>query len=287
MSTYALELKDVSKNYPGFTLDHVSLCVPKGNIVGLIGENGAGKTTTIKIILNEVCKESGEVKVFGKDGATLEKKMQSDIGVVLDECLFPDIFTVNEIESFASKVYPVWEHRIYLSYIKRFELPIDKQVKTFSGGMKVKLSFAVALSHRPKLLILDEATSGLDPIMRDEILDILLDFVQDEEHSVLLSTHITSDLEKIADYITFIHKGKVVFTKPKDDLIYRYGIVKCGTASFDAFDKSDALAYRKQDYEWQILVPDRALAEQKYKKCVVDHATIDEIMLLYVKGEKQ
>lgn len=173
-----------------------------------------------------------------------------------------------------------------MSLLKKFSLPADKQIKQFSKGMKMKLAITVALSHNSKLLILDEATSGLDPVIRDDILDMLLDFVQDEEHSILVSSHITSDLEKIADYIVFIHEGKVVFFKPKDELTEQYGIIKCGAAQFDALDKSDIIVYRKMDYEWQILVSDREEMQRKYPKAMVVPATIDEIMLLYVKGER-
>ena len=166
------------------------------------------------------------------------------------------------------------------------ELPTDKEIKTLSKGMKMKLSIAVALSHHPKLLILDEATSGLDPVMRDDILDVFMDFVQDEEHSIIMSSHISTDLEKIADYITFIHQGKVLFCKSKDELRYNYGIIRCGAALFDAIDKEDILTYRKDDYQWNVLVADKETARKKYKNAVVDDATIDDILLLYVKGEQ-
>ena len=152
--------------------------------------------------------------------------------------------------------------------------------------MKMKLCIAVALSHKPKLLILDEATSGLDPVMRDDILDVFLDFVQDENHSILMSSHITTDLEKVADYITFIHQGKVLFCKTKDELRYKYGIIRCGAAAFDQIDKSEILAYRKEDYQWNVLVADKEKTRKKYKAAVVDDATIDDILLLYVKGER-
>lgn len=285
MSAYALELKDVTKNYPDFTLDRVSLCVPKGNIVGLVGENGAGKTTTINIILNEVAKGSGEVKVFGKDSTTLEKEIKSDIGVVLDECLFPDIFTVNEIEHFASKVYLVWEHQTFQRFLKLFELPSDKPIKTFSNGMKVKLGFAVALSHRPKLLILDEATSGLDPIMRDEILDILLDFVQDETHSVLLSTHITSDLEKIADYITFILDGQIVFTGSKESLLESYVLVKGGLNEINPQQKKLIIGLREHNTGFEGMTETENL-RMLPKSLLTEPITLDEIIIYMNKGAK-
>ena len=183
-------------------------------------------------------------------------------------------------------IYRSWDETAYFRLLKRFSLPLDKRIKQFSKGMKMKLAISVALSHHSKLLILDEATSGLDPVIRDDILDMLLDFVQDEDHSILVSSHITSDLEKIADYIVFIHEGRVVFSKPKDELIEQYGIIKCGAAQFGALEKTDVIAYRKMDYEWQVLVAGREKIQKKYPKAMVVPATIDEIMLLYVKGEK-
>ena len=189
--------------------------------------------------------------------------------------------TENNVIMNVSFVYVGCQH------IGVFSLPLDKQIKQFSKGMKMKLAISVAFSHHSKLLILDEATSGLDPVIRDDILDMLLDFVQDEEHSVLVSSHITSDLEKIADYIVFIHEGKVVFSKPKDELIEQYGIIKCGASQFDALDKSDIIVHRKMDYEWQALISARGKMQKKYPKAMIVPATIDEIMLLYVKGEKE
>ena len=182
--------------------------------------------------------------------------------------------------------YKQWDEYLYRDYLNRFGLPLDKEIKTLSKGMKMKLCIAAALSHRPKLLILDEATSGLDPVMRDDILDVFLEFVQDENHSILMSSHITTDLEKIADYITFIHQGKVLFCKTKDELRYNYGIIRCGAGVFDQIDKSEILAYRKDDYQWNVLVADKEKAGRKYKTAVVDGATIDDILLLYVKGEQ-
>lgn len=170
-------------------------------------------------------------------------------------------------------------------YLKQFALPADKEIKTFSKGMKMKLSIAAALSHDPKLLILDEATSGLDPVMRDDILDVFLDFVQDENHSILMSSHITTDLEKVADYIAFLHNGKIIFDKEKDELIYRYGIIRCSSSQFEKLDKEDILACRKKDYQWDVLVADREKAARRYKDFVIDNATIDDILLLYVKGD--
>ena len=255
--------------------------------MGLIGENGAGKSTTINCILNEIQKSSGEVLIFGKDHISDEMEIKSKLGVVFDENYFPDIFTPTEIGKYMSGIYSDWEWVTYRQFLEKFELPKDKKIKDFSKGMKVKLAFAVALSHKAELLILDEATSGLDPIIRDDVLDMLIDFVQDENHSVLVSSHITSDLEKVADYITFLHKGKVIFSHEKDDLVDNYGIVNCGAAIFDTLDKTEIIAYRKEDYQYKVLVKNRDKAAKNYPKAIVSPATIEEIMLFYVKGEMQ
>ena len=247
MSENILEVKGLTKDYGDFVLDKLTFTVPKGVIMGLIGENGAGKSTTINCILNEISKTDGNIEIFGKDYLSEEIEIKDKIGVVFDENHFPDIFTPNEIGTYMSGIYSKWERNTYVNYLSKFELPADKRVKDFSKGMKVKLAFAVALSHKAELLILDEATSGLDPIIRDDILDILIDFVQDENHSVLVSSHIISDLEKVADYITFIHKGKLVFTHSKDELVDNYGVMSCGAMVFDNLDKSEIIAYRKED----------------------------------------
>ncbi len=282
-----LEIQEISKDYDGFVLDKVSFKIPRGVIMGLIGENGAGKSTTINCILNETQKTDGKILIFGKDHILDEIEVKDKIGVVFDENHFPDIFTAEEIGKFMSGIYSVWDWPLYRRYLEKFELPNDKKIKDFSKGMKVKLAFAVALSHEAELLILDEATSGLDPIIRDEVLDMLIDFVQDENHSVLVSSHITSDLEKVADYITFLHKGKLIFTHEKDSLIDNYGILNCGAAIFDTLDKSEIVAYRKEDYQFRVLVKDRNKAAKQYANAIVGPATIEEIMLFYVKGEMQ
>ncbi len=280
----ALTISGLTKTYPDFVLDHVSFSVPRGSIVGLIGENGAGKSTTINAALGLIQKEAGHVAVLGKD--TLDSETKEQIGVVFDGSNYPEILSPGKINRIMKNIYGTWDEQTYFRLLKQFSLSPDKQIKQFSRGMKMKLAISAALSHHCKLLILDEATSGLDPVIRDDILDMLLDFVQDEEHSVLLSSHITSDLEKIADYIVFIHEGKVVFFKTKDELIEQYGIIKCGAAQFDALDKSDIIAYRKMDYEWQILISNRDKMQKKYPKALFVPATIDEIILLYVKGER-
>ena len=219
------------------------------------------------------------------DKEELDGDIKEQIGVVFDGSNYPEILSPRKLNRVMKNIYRTWDEQVYFGLLKQFSLPSDKQIKQFSKGMKMKLAISAAFSHHSRLLILDEATSGLDPVVRDDILDMLLGFVQDGGHSILVSSHITSDLEKIADYIVFIHEGKVVFEKPKDELTERYGIIKCGAAQFDALDKSDIIAYRKMDYEWQILVSDRDRMQKKYPKALVVPATIDEIMLLYVKGE--
>jgi len=235
-------------------------------------------------VLGLIQKEAGSICVLGKEQPDNEIKEQ--IGVVFDGNNYPEIFSTRKLNRVMKDIYHSWEEHTFLNLLKKFSLPVDKPIKQFSKGMKMKLAIAVALSHNSKLLILDEATSGLDPVIRDDILDILLDFAQDETHSILISSHITTDLEKIADYIVFIHEGQVVFSKLKDELIEQYGIIKCGAAQFEALDKSDIIVYRKMDYEWQVLVADRAAMKKKYPKALIDSASIDEIMLLYVKGER-
>ncbi len=282
--TNALTISGLTKTYKDFVLDHVSFAVPSGSIVGLIGENGAGKSTTINASLGLIQKEDGVISVLGKE--KLDRDIKEQIGVVFDGSNYPEILSPQKLNRVMKNIYKSWDEQAYFHLLKQFSLPSDKQIKQFSKGMKMKLAITAAFSHHSKLLILDEATSGLDPVVRDDILDMLLDFVQDEEHSILVSSHITSDLEKIADYIVLIHNGKVIFSKPKDELTEQYGIIKCGAVQFDALDKSDIIVYRKMDYEWQILVSDREKIQKKYPKAMVVPATIDEIMLLYVKGEK-
>lgn len=287
MSENILEVKGLTKDYGDFVLDKLTFTVPKGVIMGLIGENGAGKSTTINCILNEISKTDGNIEIFGKDYLSEEIEIKDKIGVVFDENHFPDIFTPNEIGTYMSGIYSKWERNTYVNYLSKFELPADKRVKDFSKGMKVKLAFAVALSHKAELLILDEATSGLDPVMRDEILDVFMEFIQDEKHSILISSHITSDLEKIADYIVFLHDGEIVFEQSKDSLIYEYGLVHCKTKDFENIDPKDILAYQRKDFEWVALVTDKEKFSHKYKQCVVDDVTLEEIMLMYIKGEVQ
>lgn len=280
-----LRAENLTKRYDGFTLDHVSLTVSGGTIMGLVGENGAGKSTTIRAILDLIRRDEGTVTFWGKELES-SKQLKEEIGVVFDGLNFYQTLTPAQIGKISACSYKQWDGVLYADYLRRFQLPAGKEIKTFSKGMKMKLGIAAALSHWPKLLILDEATSGLDPVMRDDLMDIFLEFIQDEEHSILMSSHISSDLEKVADYITFIHEGKVVFCKSKDELRYRYGIIRCGAAQFEQIDRSEMLAFRKGEYQWDVLVADRESAARRYPAVVIDNATIDEILLLYVKGER-
>lgn len=262
--TNALAVSGLTKTYEDFRLDHVSFTVPSGSIVGLIGENGAGKSTTINAALGLIQKEDGVVSILGRE--ELDGDVKEQIGVVFDGSNYPEILSPRKLNRVMKNIYRTWDEQTYFSLLKQFSLPSEKPIKQFSKGMKMKLAISAAFSHHSRLLILDEATSGLDPVIRDDILDMLLDFVQDEEHSILVSSHITSDLEKIADYIVFIHEGKVVFSKPKDELIEQYGILKCGGAQFDALDRSDIIAYRKMDYGWQILISDRGRMQKNIRR---------------------
>ena len=282
-----LELEKVSKAFSksNFILDEVSFSLPYGTIMGVVGENGAGKTTTIDCILNTIARDSGEIKIFGKEMQDKDTDMREKIGVVYDGDNFPGYWTAKQLSQVMDGLYSQWDNALFQKYLNDFKLPVNQKIKHYSRGMTMKLAIAAALSHHPQLLILDEATSGLDPIMRDEMLDVFLEFVQEEDHSILLSSHITSDLEKVADYITFIHDGKLILTASKDDLIYNYAVMRCKENQFRALDPGDILAYRKRDFQIDVLVPNGKEAERKYKDVVVDHVSVDEIMLLLVKGD--
>ena len=282
----ALQINGLTKEYPGFKLDHVSFTLPCGTIMGLIGENGAGKSTTINAVLDLIRKDDGNILFWGKELSHNPRQLKEDIGVVFDGINFYETLTPVKVGKISAAAYRQWDPSAYKGFLEQFQLPADKEIKTFSKGMKMKLSIAAALSHHPKLLILDEATSGLDPVMRDDILDVFLDFIQDETHSILMSSHITTDLEKVADYITFIHQGKIVFSKPKDELIYNFGILRCGAEDFHRLDPADILAWRKNDYQWDVLVEDKNKAMSRYRSIVIDNPSIDDILLLYVKGEQ-
>ena len=280
----ALTVSGLTKRYEGFTLADISFEVPQGTITGLIGENGAGKSTTLHSILGLVHRDGGEISILGAPAEGLQPEARENIGVVFDGTNFSEELTPKRLNKVLKGVYSSWDEGYFLALLNKLSLPVSKKIKSFSKGMKAKLSIAAAFAHHPKLLILDEATSGLDPVMRDDMLDMFLEFVQDEENSILLSSHITSDLEKVADHIIFLHEGRLIFSKPKDELLENYGIVKCGAAQFEAIDGQDIITCRKQEYEWQVLVSDRNSAQKRYPNAMVIPASIDEIMLLYVRG---
>ncbi len=285
---HILELQEVSKAYrrSDFKLDKVSFRLPYGAIMGFVGENGAGKTTTIDCILNTIRKDEGNILLFGKEMRDGDKELRENIGVVYDGDNFPGYLNPMQLSDIMGGLYKKWDNGGFLDYLKRFRLPEKKKIKTYSRGMTMKLAIAAALAHHPKLLILDEATSGLDPVMREEILEVFLEFIEEEAHSILLSSHITSDLEKIADYITFIHEGRIILTASKNELAYEYGIMRCKESQFKEMDKEDVVAYRKRDFQTDVLTADAKKAERKYRDVVIDRVSIDEIMVMLVKGER-
>ena len=283
--TNLLEVRQLTRAYDNFTLDHVSFDLPGGTIMGLVGENGAGKSTTIRAILGLIRRDDGEVRFCGEPLTTDSKALKEDIGVVFDTIPFYNQLTVEKAGKICQKAYANWDEAYFRSLLERFSLNPKQKIKDLSRGMSMKLSLVLAFAHRPKLLLLDEPTSGLDPVVRDDLLDLFLEFVQDEEHAILLSSHITTDLEKVADYITFLHGGKRLLSAPKDTLVYQYGILRCGEALFSALEQSDILAWRKKAYAYDVLVSDRSEMQRRYPDAVVDAATLDEILLLYVKGE--
>ncbi len=275
-------VRGLCKQFDGFLLDHVSFKVPKGRIVGFIGENGAGKSTTINLILDELKMDNGQIQILGMENTN--STIKKDIGVVFDECNFHDVFNTSDIEKILSGVYQSWDGNLYRQYLQKFKIPEKKQIGSFSKGMKMKLSIICAMAHKPKLLILDEASTGLDPVVRDEMLDLFLEFIQDEECSIFFSSHITSDIQKIADYVILIHQGKIIFEEQKDDLIYNYGIMKCGKEKFASISPDDYIIHRVTNVSVECLVRDREAIKNKYKNIVVDNATLEDIMLLYIKG---
>ncbi len=279
----ALDIKNLSKTYTDFSLDSISLSLPIGSIIGLVGENGAGKSTTIRLIMNAISRTSGEISVLGTDNQSPDfNKVKEDIGIVLDEAYFPEVLNAKNINTIMKNTYKNWDETCYLDYLKKFSLPDKKAIKDFSRGMKMKLAIAVALSHNPKLLILDEATSGLDPIIRDEILDIFNDFTRDESHSVLLSSHIVSDLEKICDYIAFLHKGKLIFCEEKDKLLEEYSIVRLTKKEFEAIPSSSVRGKKVTDYGIEALIQ----RNPALKQLKTERTSIEDIILFLAKGEK-
>ncbi len=273
-----LEINNITKDYKKFKIDNISFNLPKGYIMGFIGANGAGKTTTIKLILNMIKRDSGEIKVFGLDNIREEERIKEQIGVVFDECYYLEDWTLNDVEKAVSIFYKNWNSSIYEKYLKEFNLARDKKVKDLSRGMRMKLMIAVAFSHEAKLLILDEPASGLDPVARDEFLDILRDYIEDEEKSVIFSSHITSDIEKIADYITYINNGKIIFTGEKDEFLEKYCIIKGGKEDITESQKKEIIGLRMHSTGFEGLI-ELKKAVGFSSKVIIEKASLDEIMI--------
>lgn len=279
----ALEIKNLCKSYSSFSLENVSFTLPQGCVMGFIGENGAGKTTTIKAILNLIHRDSGNITMLGMDNRTDEQKIKQQIGVVLEDSTFPAFYRAKDVNAVLQNAYHTWHSEQFFSYLKRFQVDERKKISEYSKGMRMKLSIAAALSHEARLLLLDEPTSGLDPIVRDEVLDLFWEFLQDEEHSVLMSSHITSDLDKIADYVTFIHEGKILLSERRDNLLDTLGILKCPIEQLRAIDHAAIKARRIGSFGAEALVR-RNLIHGNYS---IDPVNIEQIMLFYTRGDHE
>lgn len=283
----AIQVHGLVKKYKdGFSLGPIDLEIPSGMIVGLIGENGAGKTTFIKSILGIIRPDQGDVRLLNKDIKTDDNSAKEEIGVVLDDMFFPEVLTAREIDVTMRGVFSSWDSQLFYQYLKEFDLPTNQPLKSLSKGMRKKLEIITAISHQPKLLILDEPTSGLDPVVRNEILDLFLKFIQDEDHTILLSTHITTDLEHVADKIIFFVQGQKILDYDKDYIIDNYGMLKCDIEDFDKIAKEDIVRYKKNKYNYEILVTDKVSMAKKYPEFVLDRITLEDLMVLMIKGEE-
>lgn len=283
---HAIEIKHLSKEYKDFCLQDVSLNIPTGTIVGLIGANGAGKSTLINSVLGLVKSDYETLRILGKDLHTQEKDIKEDIAVIFDVSHYNLEFTPLFIGKILSRVYKNWNMEIYEHYLEEFHLPNRKKLKHYSKGMKMKLEFAIAFSHTPKLLILDEATSGLDPIFREEILDIVRKYTEAEDHTVLLSSHITSDLDKIADYIAFIHEGQLLFMKTYDEIQENFGVLNCRKEVLNSLNPEDILSYRKESYGYKVMIKSKQELRKTFPNLEIENASIEDLMLFHVKGEQ-
>lgn len=282
MSNYAIEIKDLIKQFDNFMLGPINLTIPKGTIVGYIGQNGAGKSTTIKLLLGLLNKDSGEIKILDEINPN-SVALKDKLGIVFDDLLVPEEMTLVDVEKFCSRVYSKWNKNSFYKFKEKFNLPEKKIIKNYSRGMKMKLSMAVALSHSAELLILDEATSGLDPIVREEILDLLLDFMQDENHTILISSHILSDLEKVADYIAFINDGKILFMETKDELKENYGICTLSNEEVASIDEEAIVGRRIHSFGQELLVKKNLIPNS----IIFQKPSIEDIMIYFVKGAKK
>lgn len=282
MSDFAIEIKNLVKKFDDFTLGPIDFSIPKGSIVGYIGQNGAGKSTTIKLLLGLLKKDSGEIKILGYDNPN-SLELKDKIGVVFDDLLVPEEMTLVDLEKFCSRVYSKWDREFFYQLKKKFKLSEKQAIQSYSRGMRMKLSMAVALSHKAEILILDEATSGLDPIVRDEILDFLLDFIQDENHTILISSHILSDLEKVADYIAFINDGKVLFVEPKDELKENYAICTLSNEEVKNLDEEAIIGRRIHSFGQEMLVKRNFIPDG----IRLQKPSIEDIMIYFLKGDKR
>lgn len=280
----AIEINGLTKRYDGFTLDNVSLAVPRGSIMGFVGQNGAGKTTTIRAILGIIRPDTGSIKLFGQSPDKNEAAIKSRIAVVFDELPFHECLNALQLDKIMGELYPKWNSGVFAAYLERFSLPRKKKFSQLSKGMKMKLQIAAALSHGAELLVMDEATSGLDPVVRSEMLDVFLEFIADEEHSILMSSHITSDLERIADSITFIHGGKILLSDQKDVILDDHRIIKCGADELSCIDSDDIISIRRSEFGCEAMVKNFSRNGHKYSNMIADRAALDEILLFAVKG---
>ena len=278
----ALEIKNLTKSYPGFTLDHLNLTLPSGCIMGLIGENGAGKSTTIKLILNMIRKDSGSITILGKDNRDGIELTKEDVGVVMDEVGIPECLNTKQVGKVMKYTFRNWNDDEYSRLLTKLALPDNKPFKEFSRGMKMKLGIAIAMSHNSKLLLLDEATSGLDPVVRDEVLEMFIDFTRDENHSILISSHIVSDLEKLCDYVAFLHNGKLLLCEEKDQLLAEYGLIHC-TAEEIRKLVPDAVKHKKENpYGVDAMVLRSAVPDG----ITISPISIEELFVFMVKEAK-
>lgn len=275
----SVKSKGLKKTYGEFDLN-VSINVYEGNIVGLIGENGAGKSTFLKLILGLIEKDEGEVEILGEKNINDNRFILENIGVVIDDNVIPENLDIVKVNNIMCKIYRQWDTEKFYKLASEFNLDRGKKIKDYSKGMKMKLSLIVALSHNPQLLVLDEPTTGLDPVAREQILDMFLDFVQDSSHSILFSSHIMDDLEKIADYIIFIKDGKVLLSENKDKIIYEWGVIRDEEKILENIEKKYVIAYKKSSYGYDILINDKEYFREKLNDVIVDDATLNETMLI-------
>ncbi len=280
-----LEIKNLRKNFKGFSLKDISFSLPKGYIMGFIGPNGAGKSTTIKLIMNLLKKDAGEIKIFGKDHIKYEKEIKNKIGFVYDQNYFYEELTVEKMKNIIRPVYSEWDDELFNKYLHRFNLSAKKKIKELSKGMQMKFSLAIALSHNADFIIMDEPTSGLDPVVRRELLDILFDLIQDENKGIFFSTHITSDLDKIADYITFIKDGEIVLSTTKDEIFENYGIVKGDNELLNDDLKKEFIGFKENRYGFEALVNDREKMRRLFREDVlIEKPSLEDIMVYYARG---